>query len=58
MFIQYTANLLASQTDGKDRRMQAFKHWTKGEEREGRRRWKVNWGEGKADQASGAFEGV
>lgn len=36
MFIQYTANLLASQTDGKDRRMQAFKHWTKGEEREGR----------------------
>lgn len=36
MFIQYTANLLASQTDRKDRRRQAFKHWTKGEEREGR----------------------
>lgn len=30
MFIQYTANLLASQIDGKDRRRQAFKHWTKG----------------------------
>lgn len=36
MFIQYTANLLASQTNGKDRRRKAFKHWTKGEEREGR----------------------
>lgn len=36
MFIQYTVSLLASQTVGKDRRRQAFKHWTKGEEREGR----------------------
>lgn len=34
MFIQDTANLLASQTDGKGSRRQDFKQWTKGEERE------------------------